>query len=620
MNIKSYIKDLTLASTVVTDIVETDYTAFEVFPTDKVIPAGTVDSIDGLSALFNWNDEDIQDMSNCVFTDLQYSVDVPQSDTLYIYFYTNHDKVESNVLIDFGDGIKLNVHDVQISDDGLCFYNNRSDFVVKHKYSGQNVNKKKIVKIYGNTYYYYGIVGGLNGGSIIRDSHSLVSRIFDYNLPIASCVISLASSFRDALRLLKINVPSYYSFNNVNNVYQMLINCSNLIIANIPNSCTFYNKTFYAAARMFYNCENLQSSNVKMPMCVFSSGRDQYQQFYYNCKSLQSNLIDLLPFNGFSTRIVNLNSVFSKCTNLKCNYSAVSNILWNDSSKVWIETNNVFSGCTTDGRDELPASWGGPDTIVKLIITDNAHIQISVQSYQNSNCTIYWGDGSHDIANNVFNQYVHDYEQPGEYYVKLDSTCYRFQFSNQLQVVEVVKIGDNVIKLDGAFKDCTNLIKTCDWGENNDSCSDTYLNCRNLTGSIPKWKNAITNAYRTYYDCQNLTGPIPPWNNKITNAYHTFYNCKLLTGSVPEWGSSITNAKATYWKCTGLTGVIPLWGSNITDASYTFNSCSGLTGTASDNDDELMPSHITTHNNAVSGCNNSITSKFLTTWGGTRTE
>lgn len=59
MNIKSYIKDLTLTSTVVTDIVETDYTAFEVFPTDKVIPAGTVDSLDGLSALFDWNDEDI---------------------------------------------------------------------------------------------------------------------------------------------------------------------------------------------------------------------------------------------------------------------------------------------------------------------------------------------------------------------------------------------------------------------------------------------------------------------------------------------------------------------------------------------------------------------------------
>ena len=56
MNIKSYIKDLTLASTAVTDIVETDYTAFEVFPTDKVIPAGTVDSLDGLSALFDWHD------------------------------------------------------------------------------------------------------------------------------------------------------------------------------------------------------------------------------------------------------------------------------------------------------------------------------------------------------------------------------------------------------------------------------------------------------------------------------------------------------------------------------------------------------------------------------------
>jgi len=116
-----------------------------------------------------------------------------------------------------------------------------------------------------------------------------------------------------------------------------------------------------------------------------------------------------------------------------------------------------------------------------------------------------------------------------------------------------------------------------------------------------------------------LSGPIPEWNNAISNAAYTYFGNKNISGSIPKWNNIITNASNTYHECTALTGDIPLWNNTITNADQTYRNCKNISGTIGETDEELMPATISSHANTVIGCSSNIRSKFLENWGGTRT-
>lgn len=170
----------------------------------------------------------------------------------------------------------------------------------------------------------------------------------------------------------------------------------------------------------------------------------------------------------------------------------------------------------------------------------------------------------------------------------------------------------------------------------------TWCDCKALSGSPMPWSDLMTDVTAAYCNCINLKGAVPEWGPAITTCGSASYfsgntnqvkagcyqGCIGLTGTIPAWNTAIVNAFACYWGCKGLTGMIPAWSAGITFVSYCYSGCTGLTGVWDDpnaidnpptpDDADLMPAHITTKNECVTGASAALRAYFLTSWGGTR--
>ena len=244
-----------------------------------------------------------------------------------------------------------------------------------------------------------------------------------------------------------------------------------------------------------------------------------------------------------------------------------------------------------------------------------------------------WGDGTK--SENISDEHpVHAYSSAGVYKIEVSDDISTMQCS--MHGTTSGKYNSNnpnfpvgtwsQVVTDGhtaGYWDVDNrlkVVRALQYGSNYVSSYFSYDRCYSLTGAIPAWGAAITNANSTYYGCSGLTGAIPAWGVAITNAQSTYQNCSGLTGAVPAWGAAITNAYATYYDCSGLTGAIPAWGAAITNAYRCFYYATGLTGVwdESATDAELMPSKITSHADCFTGCDDRLRASFLTGWGGSR--
>ena len=144
---------------------------------------------------------------------LTYAEDVPANHILTMQFYcTAKTKDACDVVIDWGDG---NVTQVSKS-SGIIYQNFESSdkihlysgFTASHSYSEES---KFIVKIYGKTYF----MVRCNPYGTADDC--IVSRIFDRDLPVASCLRNISSIALNSKKLLKIDVPYGYDFKGITN-------------------------------------------------------------------------------------------------------------------------------------------------------------------------------------------------------------------------------------------------------------------------------------------------------------------------------------------------------------------------------------------------------------------
>ena len=76
--------------------------------------------------------------------------------------------------------------------------------------------------------------------------------------------------------------------------------------------------------------------------------------------------------------------------------------------------------------------------------------------------------------------------------------------------------------------------------------SNTYRNCRNLTGS-PVCGNNVTNMAYAYSNCTNLTGS-PVCGKKVTNMAYAYYKCaNLIAGTFYFYAKNISNARRCFY-------------------------------------------------------------------------
>ena len=338
-----------------------NYTSFEVFPTNKDIPEGTFDTLNSLSEVFDWNIEDPL-IAHQNFTGLEYKVTVQQNDTLRIQMHSTSPKFEQNVIIDWGDGQKTDIKSDSVEtyelitdeDESQYYYN----IVISHTYSGNYVNKKNIVKIFGNKYY-------MIRHAVVDDYSNLISRILDSkDLRFSNCILNVSSIAAKSNRILKI-VCHHTENTNINNIHRMFAECKNLQIVDIYQAF-FRNLTY--TSQLFEACTNLIHSNVRLPSSsCLKVKSSQYTPetpiyvfegatgFYTNCKNLDEDIEDLLPYNGFDSNIVDFEYTFNNCSKLHGKIDP--DILWNNKGVKFINTEGCFNGCSQEILQQVPKTW-----------------------------------------------------------------------------------------------------------------------------------------------------------------------------------------------------------------------------------------------------------------------
>ena len=342
-----------------------DYSAVEVHPTNEDMAAGTVDTETGIA----------------------YNVSVPAQMTACFRIRSMHPLARQNVVVDWGDGTifdlasmtsrntaytdsvlgdPLNspdgVYDPGLDTDG------ETNIELAHRYAEPG---RYIVKILGNTYW------GFRFGQFAK--YNLVSRIWDSDLPVASCVMDMATCAGGSLRLQQVCIPNYYNLQNIINASGAFQNCKNLkyavgfsgdfssIINGVDsdkvnwsmNNKLIFRGSVYAAQNMFLNCSGLELCDCTLPKSTtnLAAGRPT---MFKGCSSLRTDVLKLIPDGGFSDHIVNLTEAFSGCLNLRCsNFDRLAERLWGDTSVKWT-SGKCFYNCTnlfnTEGCN-IPDNW-----------------------------------------------------------------------------------------------------------------------------------------------------------------------------------------------------------------------------------------------------------------------
>ena len=300
-----------------------EVTKFEVYATDAVIPAGTVDADTGLA----------------------YAVDVPAGMSHYFKIRSDALQAVQDVEVDWGDGsssvLKYGDFDsIDISEwdsAGECVYALHHTYAVPGKY---------IVTINGKKYWGFLTGPFTNGGT------SILSRIFAADLPVASWVANLANCGASSPKLQKVLIPTGMDFFvNIHNAAGIFSNCVNLLSA--TNFATKFQYTRYVQ-NMFKGCSHMVTCDFRIPQnCIKAIA---YKSVYEGCAALTANIADLLPERGFDGVNLDISRCFYGCASLTGTVPAA--ILWNDMRVVWTHA-NTFTGCSPEILAQVPTSWGG---------------------------------------------------------------------------------------------------------------------------------------------------------------------------------------------------------------------------------------------------------------------
>ena len=339
-----------------------EYSAFELYATNSTIPAGTIDEKTGL----------------------EYKVDVPAGMIHVFEIRSQHYQYEQNVVIEWGDG---SVDEVRTSPakaqstvgitNGIYYSDMDSEkqcsIFCTHKYT---MPGRYIAKIWGNTYW---------GLRCRVDGKNIISRLFDNDLPTYIGCYNFSNLCCNSLKLQQVITPKYHNaIRSIANSTNTFGGCKNLLIAE-GFSPYLFNSVVRAPCGMFKNCINLQSTDVTLAPIAASGSYNG--EMYFNCENLETDLVKLLPELGFANRIVPMDKVFYGCKKLTCsNWNRVASILWDDTSKVWLNTSQCFTGCSDKLREHIPYEWGGTgfkpfkDQTIRIKNTDSLYSLIQ-ESY-----------------------------------------------------------------------------------------------------------------------------------------------------------------------------------------------------------------------------------------------
>ena len=336
--------------------------------------------------------------------------------TQILELYTYKQKEECDIVIDWGDGTRLNVKSAEVLtkpgydivdycvENGLMTREDAeakvpppidkigelgefnllkfgrkesrdyTQLAIVHTYKEgcSSFNDMRIVKVYGNDYFM--IRGGIYY-SFSEESAKYTGNAWawnndwNYKFNLICDVLSKRSFFNKCFRnsssmcsksdrMIVLDVP-YLSQFSVTNSSGMFSDCKNLLYANVVgNKNGLFESIIYTAGSMFSGCTNLMYSTIPVPMA--STAGSGATQFYKGCGRLSVDINDLIPKGGFLNECISMKEVFNGCSSL---YSTTSDqwkmTTFKDGNIIWTDTANAFANCSDALRSQIPISWGG---------------------------------------------------------------------------------------------------------------------------------------------------------------------------------------------------------------------------------------------------------------------
>ena len=273
-----------------------------------------------------------------------------------------------------------------------------------------------------------------------------------------------------------------------------------------------------------------------------------------------------------------------------------------------------YSSCNICGKNN--DGYDGT-AIIFTFSPDADNVELTLPTYslswESPSYTVDWGDGTID-RDITADKPKHTYATAGNYDVKITGrvislvsfpkTFVRYDYN--LQQVNLVTFITEIKRLD--LSTVRALSQTFDGG-------------KNIRGSIPPLPADLREGYRAFWECSQLSGNLPKLPEGFQNAMQMFAGCSGLTGTIPEMPESLADGSGMFRGCSGLTGNIPRLPNRLIDVSYMFEDCSGLSGVTPVNGQypyqylqnfEDYRGYI----NAVTGCSDTVLSKFPESWGG----
>lgn len=312
--------------------ISNDYTAFEIFAHDYIIPTGYCEELKG-----------------------NVSIELPACLTQHFVVRTVEGKVDNDVVVDWGDGESTKLADLP---DELIT-GERHHFIHEYKETG-----KYIVKIFGKKYFNFmsaSVYTSDNANKLFPNSTQLMCRVFDYDLPIASHIYNYVAMCHGCDHLINVNVfNSNFKFNAVH-CDNLFASCDNLL--QVTGFVGYCNNSEHIAT-MFGASKNLKYTDFQFATLT-SPG---IYTTFSNCNNLEIDISTLFPKNWKPGSPFNVGYAFQNCKKL---YGTVpADLLWNNKDVKWTTTAKCFYGCSSEIRAQVPKSWGGT--------ADNSIIKTSV--------------------------------------------------------------------------------------------------------------------------------------------------------------------------------------------------------------------------------------------------
>jgi len=200
-------------------------------------------------------------------------------------------------------------------------------------------------------------------------------------------------------------------------------------------------------------------------------------------------------------------------------------------------------------------TWKTEDKQIKLPLVENGEYDFIVD----------WGDGVENYVTKWDVNTVHDYNEAGEYIVKISGKLIGWSFGTKDQQPD-------------------ELIHISHWGTM--SFGDTkwqFQGCKNLTietEDAPDLNNTIS-LTGVFYDASSLTGGVANWDvSNIENMSTAFYRAAVFNESLNTWDmSKVINAEYMFYGATAFNGDISNWDFyNLNSTAAMFSGATAFNG------------------------------------------